>query len=328
MASELTRQRLDELFSLLRKRRLIVIGDIILDEYNVGEALGISAETPTVVARHASVRRSLGGAALMVRNVLALGGHTAFVSIDGDDSGRAEIEAFQHSQLDKVVMTVAGRCTTQKRRFWVGGYKLLQWDHLDPSPVPDRIVDLLLNEVRARLPEYDALIVSDYRHGLLTKVFAETLVKEAHGAGKPIYIDSQVSQRPANHTWYAGATLFCVNEKEARSIDPAYQNDDLPGSLARLQTALGAEMIVLKRGAQGCCALIEGSFFSVPAAQVNAIDTTGAGDAFFAALSLAPTPVTPETLVAATLWAGLSTTIRGAEPPTAECLSTFLEGMD
>ena len=328
MESDLTRTRLGELFQSLENRRLIVIGDIILDEYNVGEALGISAETPTVVARQVSTRRSLGGAGLMVRNVLALGGKAAFVSIAGDDSGRTQIDAFEHPQLEKVCVTVAGRATTQKRRFWVDGYKLLQWDHLDHSPVPDQTMDRLLDEIRARLPVYDALIVSDYRHGLLTETFAAILVQEACAAGKPIYIDSQVSQRSANHRWYAGAALFCINEREALSIDPEFQKDDLPGSLARLQTVLSAETIVLKRGAEGCCALTEGSFVSVPAAQVHAIDTTGAGDAFFAALSLAPAPVTPESLAAANLWAGLSTTARGAEPPAAEWLGAYFEGMD
>lgn len=264
----------------------------------------------------------------MVRNVLALGGKAAFVSISGDDSGLAEIDAFVHPQLEKACVMVPGRATTQKRRFWVDGYKLLQWDHLDYSPVPEQIMGRLLDTIRARLPGCDALIVSDYRHGLLTETFAGILVQEARAAGKPIYVDSQVSQRSANHSWYAGAALFCINEKEARSIDPGFQKDDLPGSLRRLRTILGAETIVLKRGAEGCCALTEGSFFSVPAAQVRAIDTTGAGDAFFAALSLAPAPVTPESLAAANLWAGLSTTSHGAEPPAAESLGAYLEGMD
>lgn len=328
MALEAVGQKMADLFARLEERRLIVVGDIIVDEYNTGEALGISAETPTIVARQLNTRRSLGGAALMVRNVLALGGHAAFVSICGDDSSRDEVQAMAHPRLEKLVMTVADRSTTMKRRFWVDGYKLLQWDHLDHSPLSEAVIDRLRSQICARLPEYDALIVSDYRHGLLTPAFAGALVKEARRAGKPVYIDSQVSQRSANHTWYAGATLFCLNEKEARGIDSGFCADDLPGSLARLRTALDAETVVLKRGAEGCCALIGNGYTAVPAASVQAIDTTGAGDAFFAALSLAPLPVGADSLLVANLWAGLSTARRGAEPPAREELSKYLEGKD
>ena len=175
-------------------RRLIIVGDIIVDEYRTGEALGLSAETPTIVARHLTTRRSLGGAALMVRNVLALGGSAAFASLAGDDDYRPAVEAFQHPRLTKVIAVEAGRHTTVKSRFWVNGYKLLQWDYLDRGPAATATADYLLGEIERRLPGCDALVVSDYRHGLLTQAFAAALVQAAKHAGKPIYVDSQVSQ--------------------------------------------------------------------------------------------------------------------------------------
>lgn len=315
----------DYILKCFARRRLIIVGDIIVDDYRTGEPLGLSAETPTIVARHLTTRRSLGGAALMVRNVLALGGSAFFVSLTGDDDYRPIVDTFQHPHLAKLIAVEAERSTTVKSRFWVNGYKLLQWDYLDYRPASAATIGHLLGEIRRRLPECDALVVSDYRHGLLTPELAAALVDTANHADKPIYVDSQVSQRTANHAWYAGATLFCVNEKEAISIDPEYSAANLPDALFRLKAVLNARSIVLKRGAQGCCALLDGVYVERRAARVQPIDTTGAGDAFFAALSLSPTPITAQHLVVANAWAGLSTTTNGPEPPDLTQLTDILQ---
>ena len=326
MGCDVGRLRIDETLDAFSRRRLLVVGDIIVDEYNTGEALGLSAETPTIVVRHLGVRRSLGGAALMVRNVLALGGSTVFISIHGDDEYRSDVERFEHPNLVKRMSAIVGRQTTVKSRYWVGGTKLLQWDRLDHGPLSGVAAEDLLSEIRRELADCNAIIVSDYRHGLISPTFAAALVGIAKQADKPIYIDSQVSQRSANHLWYAGATLFCVNEREARGIYPEFDSTDLPKTLAEIKTVLNAQSIVLKLGADGCCALLGDSYVSAPAAKVQAVDTTGAGDAFFAALSLSPVPLTAECLGFANRWAGISTTIKGPEPPNVAQIRAFVEG--
>ncbi len=313
-----------DLLTCFRERRLIVVGDIIVDEYHTGEGLGLSAETPTVVVKHLSRRQSLGGAALMVRNVLALGGSVVFVSVVGDDLYQPLIDAFVHPRLTKAIVVERGRETIAKCRYWVNGYKLLQWDHLDHRPPEESTVAALLRVVEEQLPEADGLIISDYRHGLVTPAFAGALVEAGRAAGKPVSIDSQVSQRVANHEWYAGASLFCMNEREAQGVDPRYDPTHLPAALARLKQQLRARSIVLKRGAQGCCALLDDEYAEAPAAHVQAIDTTGAGDAFFAALSLGPSHLTAEHLTVANAWAGLSTMTLGPEPPELSGLARLL----
>ena len=315
---------MDDILTCFAKRRLVVVGDIIVDEYHTGEPLGLSAETPTVVVKHISSRQSLGGAALMVRNVLALGGGVLFLSLVGDDACQAAVHSFEHPRLRKIIEVEAGRSTIVKSRYWVNGYKLLQWDHLDHRPPREATVSRLLQELYRHLPDSDALIISDYRHGLVTPAFASALVEAGTLAGKPVYIDSQVSQRAANHHWYSGASLFCLNEREALSVDPQYDSAHLPHALSRLKELLHAQSIVLKRGAKGCCALLDDGYAEAPAAKVQALDTTGAGDAFFAALSLGPSHLTRQHLALANAWAGLSTTTMGPEPPDLTGLSLLL----
>jgi len=297
---------------------------MIVDEYYTGEQLGLSAETPTIVVKHLSARQSLGGAALMVRNVLALGGSVVFVSLVGDDAYQAAVASFEHPRLKKIISVESGRSTIVKSRYWVHGYKLLQWDHLDHQPPSESTVRHLLGEVERHLPDADGLIISDYRHGLVTPDFARALVEAGRVAGKPVSIDSQVSQRSANHDWYSGASLFCMNEREAMGVDPAYDPTQLPTALSRLKHLLHAESIVLKRGAKGCCALLDDEYAEAPAANVEAVDTTGAGDAFFAALSLGPAHLTAQHLALANAWAGLSTTTLGPEPPELAGLARLL----
>jgi sugar/nucleoside kinase (ribokinase family) len=117
-----------------------------------------------------------------------------------------------------------------------------------------------------------------------------------------------------------------VNEREARGIYPEFDPADLPNTLAEIKAILNAQSIVFKRGADGCCALLGDAYVAAPAAKVQTIDTTGAGDAFFAAISLSPVPLTAECLGFANLWAGISTTIKGPEPPDVAQLSAFVEG--
>ena len=315
---------MEDILSYFAQRRLIVVGDLIVDEYHTGEALGLSAETPTLVAKHVARRQSLGGAALMVRNVLALGGNALFVSMIGDDAYQAVVASFAHPRLRKIIPVEAGRSTIVKSRYWVNGYKLLQWDHLDHRPPQETTVSQLLEALHRHLPDSDALIISDYRHGLVTPAFASALVEAGTRARKPVYIDSQVSQRAANHHWYSGASLFCLNEREALGVDPQYDAAHLPHALNRLKELLHAQSIVLKRGAKGCCALLDDGYTEAPAANVQAVDTTGAGDAFFAALSLGPSHLTAQHLALANAWAGLSTTTLGPDPPDLAGLTHLL----
>jgi rfaE bifunctional protein kinase chain/domain len=319
---------MEDILRCFAQRRLIVVGDIIVDQYNTGEAMGLSAETPTIVAKHMVARQSLGGAALMVRNALALGGSVLFLSLIGDDAYQAVVASFAHPHLRKRIEVEPGRSTIVKSRYWVNGYKLLQWDHLDHRPAEEATVNHLLEELECHLPDADALVISDYRHGLVTPRFASALVEAGACAGKPVYIDSQVSQRSANHHWYAGASLFCLNEREALGIDPQYDGAHLPLALQRLKELLHAQSIVLKRGAKGCCALVDDGYAEAPAANIQALDTTGAGDAFFAALSLSPLRLTAEHLALANAWAGLSTTTLGPEPPDLAGLNVLLAKED
>ncbi|MBI2623954.1 hypothetical protein HYW67_00455 [Candidatus Parcubacteria bacterium] len=297
------------------QRRILLIGDLIVDVYHRGAPLKISAETPTVVARAEGREVSWGGAGLVCRNLLELGSYVTFVSVVGDDGAGAGYLKFSHPRLQAAFVVEPDRATTVKERFWVSGYKLLQWDHLDNRPVAAATEQAVLGAVRKHVAEADAVVVLDARHGFLRAGLARRLVRMAKQANKPIYVDSQVSQREANHTWYRGATVMSLNRREAEDVDPRFNEGKLPAALRRLGQLLKAPNVVLKLGEQGAAALARGKYMFVPAVAVKAVDTTGAGDAFLAALVLAGPNVSRRTLEFANFWAGLATTTIGAQPP-------------
>src|SRR3989338_4221537 len=296
---------------------ILVVGDSILDIYHYGKAYKIASESPTIVVEDQTTRVSWGGAALFVRNVLELGGSVSFVSLFGDDDFTKREKDFTHPNLKKFFIREKGRKTTVKERFWADGYTLLKWNHLDNRVISAETKHAILAIVKKELPFHNKLVVSEYRHGLITEDFANELVATGKKFSKPVYVDSQI-QRDGNHLWYRGATLMCLNRKEAESVFPDFSFLKISESLQRMHEILDCEHIVVKLGAEGSVALVGERFIQTPPHIVKALDTTGAGDAFFAPLVISECPPSEEVLRQANIWAGLSTTIVGTEPPQRE----------
>lgn len=294
-------------------KTVLLIGDTILDHYIYGTLIGTSAETPTLVAREQSQQFSLGGASLVCRNLLELKAKVHFMTLMGEDSDAEEIYRFSHPNLT-VHAFCEERQTTVKRRYWVDGYKLLQFDKLDNRPISQNLEDQVVKKVKELLPSVSVLLISDYRHGFLTESLINRLLQLAKEANCPLYVDSQVSQSASNHHLYRGATVVCLNQKEARFIEAS---DDLH----IIANKLDAINVIVKRGAEGAVAWIQGKVIESPAFKVDAVDTCGAGDAFLAALALQDLACPETALAQANRWAALSTTVKGPQPPSFEALS-------
>lgn len=308
--------------------KVIVIGDLIIDIYHQGKILGVSVETspfsPKNVIKHEISRVSAGGAGFLVRNMLALGGDIIFLTCVGCDDYAKEEASFSHNRLKKIVFNDSKRKTTVKERFWVGGRKVLAWDRLDNKPISLVIERKILNFTKNHIKDADKLIISDYRHGLLTKTLAKNLVRLAKANQKPIYIDSQAAQSKANHDWYRGADLFCLNVKEAKSIDHKFTEGEIKKSLTRIQKVLQTKNVILKLGDKGSASLLGQKFTETRALKVKAVDATGAGDAFFAALALSKN-LTEKELKVANVWAGLETTLYGAQTPSSADFKKYIK---
>ena len=304
------------------KARVLVIGDTIFDVYHEGTPLGISAETPTLVLRHKNSVVTLGGAGCLVRHMLELGGRAVFVTLLGKDAFSRHAEQYTHPNLVKIFVREEGRTSTVKERFWGGGYKLLTWDRLDDRPISPAIEKKILNAAEKNIRACERVAVSDYRHCMLTESLARALIELARAHKKPLLLDSQISQNKGNHLWYKGADLVCLNQREAASIDPTWSMRMSEQSLMRIQKIMDTRAVVVKLGAAGSVSMVENNFLKTPAIRVDARDTTGAGDAFFAAIALSKR-IGARELAIANAWAGLSTTLVGTTPPSKNDLKAI-----
>ncbi len=306
---------LQKIVESFARARVLVLGDTILDIYTYGSAMGLSAETPTIVARRKEVKYSLGGAALVCRNLLELGAAVQFVTLVGADEEAVHVRDLTAPKLTMLAVTDPGRPTTVKHRFWVDGYKLFQLDQRDDNPVTDEIAEQVRAQVSKALPQSDIVVISDYRHGLLSAAVVSSLLPELHSTGKSVFVDSQVSQNASNHKQYRGGCVVCLNLKEARCIDPDFVPQQDAQAFARLNRELDTDKIIIKLGSDGAMFQHGTHVAHAPANQVPVVDTTGAGDAFLSAFCLAG-PGDPEiALQLANAWAGLSVQIHGTVPP-------------
>lgn len=295
--------------------RVLLVGDTILDIYTYGSAMGLSAETPTIVARRKEVKHSLGGAALVCRNLLELGAAVQFVTLVGGDEEAAHVREFAAPRLKMLAVADNKRPTTVKHRFWVDGYKLFQLDQRDDSAISEDVANQVLALVEKALPGTDLVVLSDYRHGLLSPYLVGALLPLLHAAGKTVYVDSQVAQTSANHTLYQGGCVICLNLKEARCIDPAFTPGRDAAAFAVLNRELGTDRIVVKLGEEGAIFQDGARVSHAPANKVTVADTTGAGDAFLSAFCLSGLDNPEGSLRLANTWAGLSVQIHGTIPP-------------
>jgi D-beta-D-heptose 7-phosphate kinase/D-beta-D-heptose 1-phosphate adenosyltransferase len=314
-----------EIIEKFRDARVLLIGDTIVDLYTYGTAIGLAAETPTIAARRQKSQASLGGAALVCRNLLELGASVRFITLVGDDDEARHIRSFSHPRLELVELLSTDKPTTVKQRFFIDGYSLLQLDVRDDRPISEELEAALMAAVGTALPGVGFTVISDYRHGLLSDRLVPKLLTAVRGSGKPVFVDSQVAQNESNHRLYRGDGVMCLNLREARCIDPTFEPTPQAASFATLVRELATRQIVVKLGEAGALTLDGDKISAAPAANVKVVDTTGAGDAFLSAYSLAHTIDAGCALTVANAWAGLAVQIHGTAPPARADLLAMLD---
>lgn len=295
-------------------KRITVVGDVILDKYTHGTRMGISAETPTVVARLGKKEKFLGGAGLVARHLLRLGCDVNLMTVVGPDDDIWEEMQLSQGERDRffsLPMKIEGWSMPVKHRFFVDDYKMVQYDILNEGVWPGPEREVFFEHFRAAATRSDAVIICDNRHGVMDEALARCMVELP---GRPqLYVDSQVSQRPSNHHWYAGADVLMLNEKELDALVPR----GFGAMEERVQIAFNKfkSNIILKLGAAGSYALFQHAHHRTSPPEVKAIDTCGAGDAFLAAFVASEKRYLAETLQDANNWAARSTTYKGTIVP-------------
>jgi D-beta-D-heptose 7-phosphate kinase/D-beta-D-heptose 1-phosphate adenosyltransferase len=274
-----------DILKAIRGKRVLVIGDLMVDEWLFGDMERISPEAPCPVVDVRRRERNPGGAANAAANVASLGGFPSVMGVVGDDEAgdwlNTELSRFSLNGRH-LVWCDETRKTTVKRRVVVGGRHVIRLDEESRHPV--NCGDFFLKNFRES--GFDAVLVSDYDKGVARGWWLAILLSEARKRGIPV----AANPKPRNATQFSGADFLSFNEKEAAAVlgESGAEAGDGDEWGFRIARRLNARAVAVTRGSMGVI-LSEGGggeALHIPARRVKAADVAGAGDTFIAAAAL------------------------------------------
>ena len=277
----------------LKGLKVLVIGDLIVDEYITCEALGMSQEDPTIVVSPVLSERFIGGAGIVSSHASSLGAEVSFFSICGND----EVSEFSKQGLEdigikSVIFTDETRPTTLKQRFRADTKTLLRVNHLKQNPINKEIQIELLNRVREELDSVDIVVFSDFNYGCLPGYLVQQISKTCIDKNIMMVADSQSSSQIGDISRFENMTLLTPTEREARLAMQNY-TDGLVVLAENLRKKALANNVLMTLGSEGVLIHANNDSKSgfdtdrIPALNSSPKDVSGAGDSLFICASLA-----------------------------------------
>jgi D-glycero-beta-D-manno-heptose-7-phosphate kinase len=290
-----TTPRLLSLLRTARQKHVVVLGDLLADEFVSGQIGRVSREAPVLIIEHESTRTVPGGAGNAAANVAALGGRVTLVALAGRDDAGERVLASTPARVDtRSVIRPAGYRTPVKTRILAGGVhsarqQVLRIDQHSHQPIAERWREAWLTRASRAIKHADAVLISDYGSGLLSPSMLTGLLAplRARRPTLPVLVDSR-----HNLLQFRGLTACTPNQSEAEQALGVTIGDDR-SALERAGRAILArtkmQAVLVTRGGRGMSLFEPGlPTMHVPIHGSDEIaDVTGAGDTVMAALTLA-----------------------------------------
>ena len=278
-------------------KRLLVVGDVMLDKYIWGEVGRISPEAPVPVVRGMHQKDKPGGAANVAMNMAHLGAQTCVVGLTGNDENAQQFkDSLRKNSIEPHFIATADFPTITKTRILSGQQQMLRLDFERTGERDSAAYEQLVEKVWDLMPGRDALVLSDYAKGTLTAEVCQQLISAAREQGIPVLVDP----KSADFSRYRGATTLCPNLSElARAT--RIEAGDMDGLLAAAEgmvTALDLEFLTATLSEKGIALVRPGNRYIAPAQARQVFDVSGAGDTVMAVLALClSSDLLPETAV-------------------------------
>lgn len=263
--------------------KIAVIGDLMLDEYVIGKVERISPEAPVPVVKVLKEKFVLGGSANVVNNLASLGAKVICGGLVGkDDNSEKLINAFSENVDTSLIIKCDDRPTIVKRRIISGNQQLLRLDWEEEFHINEAQENQLLENLKNKIKNLDALILSDYDKGLLTPSISQKIIALC----KENNIIVTVDPKPKNIENFKGASSITPNKKEAyAAVKKSFQTDiDLVGK--ELKEKFNFETVLITRSEEGMT-LYDNEIHNIPTYAKEVYDVTGAGDTVISVFTLA-----------------------------------------
>jgi rfaE bifunctional protein kinase chain/domain len=263
----------------LAARRVLVVGDVMLDRYWHGAVERISPEAPVPVVRIEREEERLGGAANVALNIRTLGARATLLTVVGQDEPARRLRQLLHERdIETVLREDKQLYTIVKLRIIGRAQQLLRVD-FENEPDHETLGEML-EAFAAELPQHDVVLFSDYGKGGLTHI--PRMIEMARAAAKPVLVDPKGS----DYRRYAGASVITPNRGELAQVTGAWKGEaDLRAKVDALRAQIDVGAVLLTRSEEGMTLFDASGVTHEPARAREVFDVTGAGDTVIATLA-------------------------------------------
>ena len=274
--------------SRFKKRHVLVVGDLMIDEYVWGEVERVSPEAPIPVVSVGREDFTLGGAGNVIHNLCKLGASVSAAGVVGGGRyGKLLLEKLSALNVDiSGVVRASGRPTTRKTRVIAAGQQVLRIDRETRREISVRSRKALFKILAERVAAADVVLVSDYAKGVVTPSLLTRIVEISKSAGKPVIADP----KGLDFSRYAGVSVLTPNLKEAAlamGIEPIDRGTPLEAG-AKILAALPIDAVLMTCGKDGMILFRRGRDpYEIKARARQVYDVSGAGDTVLAVFGLA-----------------------------------------
>ncbi len=275
-----------EIIRGFRNINMLVIGDLILDHYIWGKVERISPEAPVPVVEVTRESFMLGGAANVAHNIVSLGGRVSVIGMNGKDpAGGALVQMLERKGVDCSGIFVSERPTTVKTRVIAHNQQVVRFDREDSNYIDGKRLNGILNYIKSVIPMYDAIIISDYKKGMVSARFIKGILNISKAEKKFVAVDPKVG----HFNYYKGVSLITPNLAEASSGANIEIKDEktLLDAGRTLMKKLAGGAVLITRGEQGMSLFEKKKVVHIPTVAKKVYDVTGAGDTVISAITLA-----------------------------------------
>ena len=282
----MNRTRVEELLSQFPGKTILIVGDVMLDEFIWGKVGRISPEAPVPIVEVVNETYKLGGAANVAANIRALEGKPIPIGVIGkDETGNRVMELFKELGIEGFAVARDDRPTTLKTRIIAHNQQVVRADWESRQPLSPQLNLALSTAFVKFLPQASAVIISDYDKGVANRELLSTILPKAKDAGVPVFLDPKVQHAD----YYRPITVITPNQREAELLTGIAITDQgtLEDAGRRLLERFECEYALITCGEEGMALFDATVSHHLPTVAREVFDVTGAGDTVIATLALA-----------------------------------------
>ena len=282
----LDRRRIEQLLNRFAANTIVIVGDVMLDEFIWGKVQRISPEAPVPVVEVLDETYHMGGSANVAANIRGLEGTPIPIGVLGRDSAADRVlDLLKQSGIEVSGLVRDDRPTTLKTRIIAQNQQVVRTDRESRKALSPQINADLASAFLRHLPQAKAVIVSDYDKGVVNRELLSAILPKARNAGVPVFLDPKVPHAD----YYRPITLITPNQREAELLTGTAIEDErgLEDAGRRLLGKFECEYALITRGEEGMSLFSGSGSRHLPTFAREVFDVTGAGDTVIATLALA-----------------------------------------